>query len=424
MMPTLVQYDRAMTKWSLRGQIPDPRLRDGRVVTVGALQKPWKASGQFAVVYKFTDVANQPVAFRCFLSEGTIPVDAQAHFDGMMRTFGRAGIERWTVGMAWHDPGIEVPIDGTTKLCPILEMQWIAGQEIHEWVRDRLRAREGTAVAQLYDQWNVLATRMREAGVAHCDLSARNVLVQEDGTPVLVDYDEVYAEELGPPGRSTVAGTPGFQHPSVFGHRGQATRTWDERADDFSVLLIATALRAACVRPDAWERATAAGDGDHLLFTPEDLSDPTASALFADLGATQDAELKRLVDTLEGACTGPLAQVPAIFARPEPSALKAIKHALLLGDDRQIGRLVREHCLELLQDGRVSEGQWRQIGAARRREQARASLKAPSLDEAAWVQAWLRYGALPNGPVSWPADDSRLTDLLDRLGAASVTAGP
>src|SRR5262249_39286509 len=127
---------------------------------------------------------------------------------------------------------------------PVLKMQWVEGQTLNTFVRENL---EKPQLLQLLCQlWVKLATRLREANLAHGDLQHGNVLLvpgAKAGTVSvkLVDYDGmcVPALELL---KSMEVGHPSYQHPQRL-----REGTYGLHIDRFSHLVIYTALRSLLV---------------------------------------------------------------------------------------------------------------------------------------------------------------------------------
>ena len=95
---------------------------------------------------------------------------------------------------------------------------------------------------------------------AHGDLKPDNILVREDGTLVLVDYDGMYVPAMkGQKAREL--GSPDFRHPL------RTEDDFDEHIDDFSIASIALALKAIALKPVLWNEF---GGNDRLLFSEND----------------------------------------------------------------------------------------------------------------------------------------------------------
>ena len=93
-------------------------------------------------------------------------------------------------------------------------MEWVEGQTLNRFVEESLE--KPKMLRQLLELWPKLASRLREAGIAHADLQHGNVLLvpAADGKLALklIDYDGMYVPTLaGTP--SGELGHPNYQHP-------------------------------------------------------------------------------------------------------------------------------------------------------------------------------------------------------------------
>ena len=190
---------------------------------------------------------------------------------------------------------------------PILKMEWVEGPTLNSFVRSHL---DNPGVLQAISQiWVKMAARLRETNLAHGDLQHGNVLLvpgSNEGTVSikLVDYDGMCVPSLERL-KSGEVGHPSYQHPQRLreGSYGLAI-------DSFSHLVIYTALRSLAVAGRSlWDRFD---NGDNLLFTQKDFEAPDQSAVFKELMANSDPEVRRLAGTLADAARLPLNQTPQL----------------------------------------------------------------------------------------------------------------
>ncbi|QBD80587.1 hypothetical protein EPA93_33295 [Ktedonosporobacter rubrisoli] len=141
-----------------------------------------------------------------------------------------------------------------------------------------------------------------------------NIMVRPDGRLILVDYDGVYI-----PGFAGLAklllGQPDFQHPQM------AQRKFNEHMDDFSALVISTALLALEERPELWDKYVKRDVqgkllDTNLLFTQKDFKDPGQSAIFQELEQAGSERVTSALRALKRACLQPIDQVH--FSLPLP----------------------------------------------------------------------------------------------------------
>jgi len=342
--PSIAQYDEAMLHPSAYLRVDDPDLREGnvllseRVNDFGVEQEPWKDSGAFAVVYKFCKAPGleQPdhlAALRCF----TVPVsDDVAERYALLGPYLRSNARAITASMKFVSDGVLVRMDDDSfQVCPLLIMDWVEGVTLGKALDRYCRAGDRGGVDRLFGAWVDLLYCLHDAHIAHGDLAAGNVLVGAGDRLTLIDYDGCFIPGLT--GRdATVNGQPDFQHP----HTGQ--RRFDERMDDFSALLIGAAMLALRAEPALWQRFADKGpadewQGEQLLFTRQDLSDPEASPVFRAIDALDDIVAKAAGRALKRACQQAIDETPVALSIldaefPLRQALKLLQSAVDEGD--------------------------------------------------------------------------------------------
>jgi len=182
----------------------DPDLKQGEAVT-NALGLPMPCSGNFADVYA-VDAGNRKWAVKCFARQ--IP-GLQERYVQISSYLQRVNLP-FMVEFKFLQQGIRVRSDWY----PVLKMQWVEGFQLNTFVRDNLD--KPPVLQSLCHIWLKLATRLREANLAHCDLQHGNVLLVPSKTGALsvklVDYDGmcVPALELL---KSIELGHAAYQHP-------------------------------------------------------------------------------------------------------------------------------------------------------------------------------------------------------------------
>lgn len=115
--------------------------------------------------------------------------------------------------------------------------------------------------------------------------------------------------------------------------------------DDFSALVIYTALLALHVKPELWDKYAKYQAGklinDNLLFKSEDFQATNNSAIFQDLYKLGDPKVKAALDELKKACTMPVdaVRLPTTLIDPEyekKKALATLEEAIKRDDDEEI----------------------------------------------------------------------------------------
>ncbi len=276
----------------------DPDLKGGRIGT-NPMGVPIPRSGNYADVYQVTSASGQKWAVKCFTRPTSTGLDQR--YAAVSEHLASANLP-FTVGFSFLPQGVRV----RGQWYPIVKMQWVDGFPINAFVRENLN--RSTILENMLSLWVRLCRRLRETGMAHCDIQHGNVLLvpaEGRGNSLglkLVDYDGMFVPALAtlPSGE---AGHPCFQHPERI-----ATGAYSPDLDRFPHLVVATALRGLLVGGKSlWDKYD---NGDNLLFTEKDFQNPGQSKIFKELWETGDPFTVGLAGHLALACTKSLHQTP------------------------------------------------------------------------------------------------------------------
>ncbi len=266
----------------------DIELKAG-TVAVNKIGLPRVASGNFASVYEMKTGA-QRWAVRCFLRQGEDQQNRYALLSLCLSTLTIAGL----VEFSYQHEGIRV----RGKWHPVVKMEWVEGETLTTYVQKNLHQPE--TLRSLALQWRGLIARLRQNKIAHADLQHGNVMVSPQGQLRLVDYDGMFVPKLAGR-RSSELGHINYQHPK------RSPEDFDERLDNFSAIVIYTALMALSLEPGLWKRFDT---GENMLFTAKDFRLPSKSVLLEYLHQHPDPGIRALAETLIAACHGTVAQTP------------------------------------------------------------------------------------------------------------------
>jgi hypothetical protein len=304
----------------------DAELKQGEAVC-NALGLPQPCSGNFADVYAVQS-GSKKWAVKCFTRQ--IP-GLQERYVHISKYLQQVNLP-FMVEFSFLEKGIQVR--GTWY--PVLKMQWVEGFALNAFVRDNL---DKPQVLQTLGQiWLRLASRLREANLAHCDLQHGNVLLVPGSkagalSVKLVDYDGmcVPALELL---KSIELGHANYQHPQRL-----REGSYGLQIDRFPHLAIYSAIRALSVGGKAlWDRFD---NGDNLLFTQKDFAAPPKASVFQELLKSSDPEVRKLTQALAQAAQKPIDQVPLLdelvetkpVTKPQAAAPAASKPATPSAED-------------------------------------------------------------------------------------------
>ena len=218
--------------------------------------KPVMSSGNFAVVFKMKDEQTGKLyALKCFTKEQ----------EGRAEAYRLIAEELESVNSSYLTPikylGKELFVDSSATdetEFPVLLMDWVEGKTLDKYIRENLD--DQYALEMLAYQFSRLAMWLLPQPFAHGDLKPDNIIVREDGSLVLVDYDGMYVPAMkGQKAREL--GSPDFRHPS------RTADEFNEHIDDFPIASILLSLKAIALQPGLLEEY---GAKDRLLFSTSD----------------------------------------------------------------------------------------------------------------------------------------------------------
>ncbi len=240
---------------------PDSELKVGSAVT-NKLGLPRPICGQFASVYEI-ETGGRRYAVKCFLRNIPDQHDRYAriskHLSGQKT--------KYFVTFDYLNDGIRVQ----GELRPLVKMEWIEAVALNEFIESNLS--NPTALLDLERRWRDLLDDLRAADIAHGDLQHGNVLVVEDGSLRLIDYDGMWVPALdGQTSHET--GHADYQSPL------RTAKYFHAEIDLFAGATIQIAMRALSKEPGLWSRYN---NVDNLLFRRRYYLEPAKSTLLGDL---------------------------------------------------------------------------------------------------------------------------------------------
>ena len=237
--------------------------------------EPVMTSGNFAVVFKMKDEQTGKLhAVKCFLKEQ----EGRAEAYRMIAEELENANSTFLTPIKYLDKELFVDSKNSDETeFPVLLMDWVEGQTLDRYIQkyvyryqraenlDETTESEEKAVELLVNeyeleniayQFSCLAIWLLQQPFAHGDLKPDNIIVKEDGTLVLVDYDGMYVPAMkGQKAREL--GSPDFRHPL------RNENDFDEHIDDFPLSSILLSLLAIANEPSLLEKY--GGDGRLLL---------------------------------------------------------------------------------------------------------------------------------------------------------------
>ncbi len=217
---------------------------------------PVMTSGNFAVVFKMKDERNGKLyAVKCFTKEQEGRAEAYRDIAKQLKKVSSP----YTLSIQYLESELFVDTDQTEETeFPVLLMEWVEGKTLDKFLRENLE--DKFALEMLAYRFSQLAQWLIPQRFAHGDLKPENIIVREDGSLVLVDYDGMYVPSMyGQKAREL--GSPDFRHPN------RTEDVFDEHIDDFPLLSILLSLYAISKEPKSLVEY---GADDRLLFSEKD----------------------------------------------------------------------------------------------------------------------------------------------------------
>ena len=250
--------------------------------------QPVMSSGNFAVVFKMKDEQNGKFyAVKCFTKEQEGRAEAYREIAKELKDVSSP----YLVSIRYLEKELFVDTDQTIETeFPVLLMDWVEGKTLDKYLQENLD--DKYALEMLAYRFSQLSQWLIPQPFAHGDLKPDNILVREDGSLVLVDYDGMYVPAMkGQKAREL--GSPDFRHPL------RTEDDFDEHIDDFPLVSIFLSLKAISLQPYFLELY---GASDRLLLSDTDYRDIRNSETIANLSSSYDDELNRIVNLFSTYC--------------------------------------------------------------------------------------------------------------------------
>ena len=242
---------------------------------------PVMTSGNFAVVFKMKDDQNGKFyAVKCFTKEQEGRAEAYREIAKELEKVSSPYI----LSIQYLEKELFVDTDQTTETeFPVLLMDWVEGKTLDKYLRENLD--DKYALEMLAYRFSQLAQWLIPQPYAHGDLKPDNILVREDGTLVLVDYDGMYVPAMkGQKAREL--GSPDFRHPQ------RTENDFDEHIDDFPLISILLSLKLVAYNSKLLDVYSAS---NRLLFSREDFYDFSNSTIIKKIFPSDNQNINCLV---------------------------------------------------------------------------------------------------------------------------------
>lgn len=243
--------------------------------------QPVMTSGNFAVVFKMQDnETGKLYALKCFTKEQEGRAESYHQITDALKDVDSP----YLVSLRYLDKELFVDTEQTSETeFPVLLMDWVEGKTLDKYLRENLD--DKYALEMLAYRFSQLAQWLIPQPFAHGDLKPDNILVREDGTLVLVDYDGMYVPAMkGQMAREL--GSPDFRHPL------RTENDFDEFIDDFPLISILLSLKTVSYNPYLFKKY---GASDRLLFSDNNYRDINQCNLLNELYPSNNSEMNILL---------------------------------------------------------------------------------------------------------------------------------
>lgn len=194
--------------------------------------------GDTSVVFKMQDEEGDLYAVKCFLKE---QIGQSDNYKMIIRELEDV-YSNYIIKMKYYEKELIVDTGySSDNRFPILLMEWVEGKELCPCLFENIS--NILFLRKICYNFSIMSYWWLQQPFAHGNLNSDNILVKNDGSIVLVDYDAMYVPAMkGQKAREL--GSPNFRHPF------RNENDFDEHIDDFTIILILLSLKAITIRSD------------------------------------------------------------------------------------------------------------------------------------------------------------------------------
>lgn len=237
-----------------------------------------KYAGGFCVVFPY-QTPKKKYAVRCWHAEiADVKKRTQLIADAL-----KSSNLPYFVGFEYFEDGIMT----SQGRQPIVVMDWVEAAPLKKYIAEHIS--EANKLNDLAENFKIMVADLHRHNFAHGDLQHGNILVKDDGSLVLVDYDSMYVPALNGM-KDEIKGLQGYQHEARW-----RNEYITEKADYFSELVIYLSIKALALIPALWEDLKIE-DTETLVFAADDIKSKGTSHIFQILNT--QSELQPLVQKL------------------------------------------------------------------------------------------------------------------------------
>ena len=231
---------------------------------------PIMSSGNFAVVFKMQDIdTGRFFAVKCFTREQD---EREERYKEIIKELENNTIP-YFVNIQYMENELYVDTQQSDMHdYPILLMDWVEGVTLDLYMKTIAHnpyKRELLAI-----KFQHLVCWLLPKHFAHGDLKPENIIVNENGNIVLVDYDGMFVPSLN--GKTAIEmGTP------MFIHHGRTVSFFNEYIDDYAAVLILVLLKVNAISPINFDKCLKNNTVDYLKQFENYLNNPSVAPILA-----------------------------------------------------------------------------------------------------------------------------------------------
>lgn len=274
-----------LDEYSISIQNPSSNLSDSELQRLkprlNKMGLPLVYAGASACVYEMASHSKR-VAVRVFKH----PVSNQRDRYRLIAEHLSAVLPTYMTSFEYHEKGIKVG----SNWFPLLKMDWVSGKPLLNWIQDV--AIEPSRLLRLAAKWRAMIGSLHGLGVAHGDIQQGNVLVSEQDSLTLVDYDCIYVP--------TMAGetSPERGHPN-WNHPARSSSVFNASLDQFPGLVGYLSIVAVAHDHSLLDRYC---NGENIILSRGDLENPDSSSVLSELLGSNNQAVRSLSSTLTEWC--------------------------------------------------------------------------------------------------------------------------
>lgn len=250
--------DTVIKDWTL---IPD-NLKAGKVL-LNKKNRPISRKGGWCKIYK-CEIDGKPKALRLWLNE--MNEKEMAERSKAISEFILSHPSKYLINFEYIPEGYIFNGD----VYPIILMDWCHGRTMKQYISDCVEEGDTESILTLAHQFLEMTNELHSLGISHGDLQHDNIMITDDGSLKLVDYDSMFVPALKG-AVETIKGKAGYQHPTAR----DKNKYLQPYTDYFSELMIFLTLYLVGHKPDLWDSDKVNDDDkeDQLLFKITEVKD-------------------------------------------------------------------------------------------------------------------------------------------------------